>query len=117
MVFAGVSYHDKTTHIIIDNGVKVYSKFYINKVVKPFVDKDIHRMFPGDQSENMVFHQDVVSSPTSNQALAFLRERNISLWVYHSDRLVNAKIPDAAVMDFVFWGTLKTPLKSAQFIL
>ena len=59
----------------------------------------------------MVFHQDVVPSPTSKQTLAYLREINVSILVYHSDRPVNAKIPDAAVMGFVIWGILKRLLQ------
>ena len=53
MAWASVSFHDKSDIRIIDKGVKVNSDFYINKVLKPSVNNDVPRMFPGDQIKDM----------------------------------------------------------------
>ena len=41
MVWAGVSFYGKTSLIFIDKGVKVNADFYIDKVLKPFLSKDL----------------------------------------------------------------------------
>ena len=43
LAWAGVSFHGKTDIRIIDKGVKVNSDIDINKVLKPFVNKETWR--------------------------------------------------------------------------
>ena len=61
MVWAGVSYYGKTSLRIINKGVKVNADYYIGHVLKPFIEKDVPRSFPGCARE-MVFHQDCFQS-------------------------------------------------------
>ena len=68
----------KRISVLLIKGVKVNSDFYINKVLKPFVNKDLPRMFPGDQIKDMVFRQDSASSHTSKHTLAYLRQQKIN---------------------------------------
>ena len=111
MAWAGVSFHGKTDIRIIDKGVKVNSDFYINKVLKPFVEKDLPRMFPEDQIKDMVFHQDSASSHTSKHTLAYLRQRKIN---FVTPEEWMPKSPDAAPMDFGIWGILKRRLQKRK---
>ena len=107
MAWAGVSFRGKTDIRIIDKGTEVNSKIYIKNVLKPFLDKDVPRLFPCG-SEEMVFHQDGASRHTSKETLQYLRNRNVNFikpeeWMPQS--------PDAAPVDFGIWGILKRRLQ------
>ena len=107
MVWAGVSYYGKTSLRIINKGVKVNADYYIGHVLKPFIEKDVPRLFPGCARE-MVFHQDSASSHTARKTLDFLQKRRVqnitpSEWM--------PKSPDCAPMDYGIWGILKRCLQ------
>lgn len=111
MVWAGVSYYGKTSLRIIDRGVKVNSDYYINKVLKPFLDKDVPRMFPAGKEKDMVFHQDSASSHTAKKTIEYLKKRKTKFitpdeWM--------PKSPDAAPMDYGIWGILKRRLQKRK---
>ena len=72
MVWAGVSARGKTSLIFIDKNTKVNSHVYINKVLKPFLRKDVPRLFPGADKNKMIFHQDSASSHTAKTTLDYL---------------------------------------------
>ena len=110
MAQAGVSSRGKTEIRIIDKGAKVNSKFYINKVLKPFLDKDVPKLFPEGQNA-MIFHQDSASSHTSKDTLDFLRKRKVK---FITPEEWMPKSPDAAPMDFGIWGVLKRRLQKRQ---
>ena len=101
MASAGVSFHGKTEIRIINIGVKFVSPFYIDKGLKPFIAKDVPKMFPGDQNRDMVFHQDSASSHTSKQTLTYMRQQKIN---FITPEEWMPKSPDAAPMDFAIWG-------------
>lgn len=107
MAWAGVSYRGKTEIRFIDKGTKVNSKYYIDKVLKPFLKKDVPRLFP-EGSKRMVFHQDSASSHTSKQTLKFLKDNKVK-FVKPEEWM--PKSPDAAPMDFGIWGILKRRLQ------
>ena len=47
MFWAGVSSRGKTKLRIIDRGVKVDSRYYVRRVLTPFLDQDVPRYFLG----------------------------------------------------------------------
>ena len=46
MVWGGVSSKGKTTLRFVALGIKVNSNYYINKVLKPFLARDVPHLFP-----------------------------------------------------------------------
>ena len=62
MACAALSSRGKSVIRIIPKGTKVNSEYYINKVLKQFIRKDVPRLFPEDKHV-MTFHQDSASSP------------------------------------------------------
>lgn len=111
MAWAGVCSRGKTKLKIIDKGVKVDSKYYVRRVLTPFLDQDVPRLFPGAASRDMVFHQDSAASHTAKNTLEFLKERNVN---YISPDEWMPKSPDAAPMDFGIWGILKRRLQKRK---
>ena len=105
MAWAGVNFYGKKDIRIIDKGVKVNSDVYVNKVLKPFVNKDLPRMCPVDQIKDMVFHQDgtCISSYSSKHTLAYSRQQKIN-FVTPEEWMPNG--PDAAHV-FCYLGYLK----------
>ena len=77
MAWAGVSYRGMTEIRIIDKGTKVNSKYYFEHVLKPFLDKNVPRLFP-DDPESMVFYQDSASSHTARATIQFLKNNNVN---------------------------------------
>ena len=65
MVWTGVSYYGKTS-------LNFNADYYINNVLKPFLTKDVPRMFPG-RGKVMVFYQDSASSRTAKKSTNFVR--------------------------------------------
>ena len=107
MVWAGVSYYGKTSLRIINNGVKVNADYYIGHVLKPFIEKNVPRLFPG-RAREMVFHQDSASSHTARKTLDFLQKRRVQ-YITPSEWM--PKSPDCAPMDYGIWGILKRRLQ------
>ena len=107
MVWAGVSYYGKTSLRIIDKGVKVNADYYIGHVLKPFIEKDVPRLFPG-RAREMVFHQDPASSHTARKTLDFLQKGRVQ-YITPSEWM--PKSPDCALMDYGIWCILKRRLQ------
>ena len=110
MVWAGVSYYGKTSLRIINKGVKVNADYYIDHVLKPFIEKDVPRLFPG-RAREMVFHQDSASSHTARKTLDFLQKRQVQ-YITPSEWM--PKSPDCAPMDYGIWGILKRRLQKCS---
>lgn len=108
MAWAAVCFNGKTAIRIIDKGTKVNADFYIRNVLRPFLDKDVPRLFPGDTKRHMVFHQDSASSHTAKATLNYLKSRGIK---FITPEEWMPKSPDAAPMDYGIWGVLKRKLQ------
>lgn len=65
MVWAGIPYREKTSMRFVETGAKINSDYYINHIVKPFLSRDLLRLFPGGQKRRMIYHHDNVPSHTS----------------------------------------------------
>ncbi|CAF2021227.1 unnamed protein product [Rotaria magnacalcarata] len=55
MVWAGISSHDKTTLRYVKPGAKINSDYYINNILKPFLSRDIPRLFPSNEKNENDF--------------------------------------------------------------
>lgn len=110
MVWAGVSYYGKTSLFFINKGVKVNAKYYIHKVLKSFLKKDVPRLFPGREND-MVFHQESACSHTAKMTINFLIKCKMN---YITPAEWMPKSPDAAPMDFGIWGILKRRLQKRK---
>lgn len=101
MVWLGISANGTTSVRFVTPGVKINSDFYINKILKPFITKDIPKLYP---NKDYLFHQDSCPSHVSKKTLNFLRTNNIPFitpeqWMAYS--------PDAAPLDYCIWPYLK----------
>jgi hypothetical protein len=56
MVWAGISSHGKTYLRFVEAGVKINADYYIKKILKPFLSRDVPRLFPNNQKKHMIFH-------------------------------------------------------------
>ncbi|CAF1337854.1 unnamed protein product [Rotaria sordida] len=92
MVWGGVSTQGNTTLRLVAPGTKVNSNYYINKVLKPFLTRDVPHSAP---------------SPTSKETIQYLNENKIN---YIKPEEWMPASPDAAPMDYAIWGYLKQQL-------
>lgn len=107
MVWAGVCSRGKTSLHFIDRKTKVNAHYYVDNVLKPFLRKDLPRLFPGEEKK-MIFHQDSASSHTARHTLDFLKQKGVN-FITPAEWM--PKSPDAAPMDFSIWGILKRRLQ------
>lgn len=111
MVWAGISSHGKTSLRFVKPGAKINSDDYINNILKPFLSRDVPRLFPNNQKTKMIFHQDSALSHVSKKTIAFLNASKIN---YVKPEEWMPKSPDAAPMDYSIWGYLKQRLNKQK---
>ena len=61
----------------IDKGFKVNADNCNNKVLKPYMKNDVPRLFSGREND-IVLHQDSVSSHSARKTIKFLNERRLN---------------------------------------
>ena len=103
MVWAGVSTHGKTQLHFIEHGATITSRFYIEHIIKPFIQHDIPRFFPGG-TEKMVLRHENVSGHKAKETLAYMKEHKIQVITLDE---WSPKSPDAALMDYSIGEILK----------
>jgi hypothetical protein len=111
MVWAGISSHGKTSLRFVKPGVKINADYYINNILKPFLSRDVPRLFPNNEKKKMIFHQDNAPSHASKKTIAFLNASKIN---YVKPEEWMPKSPDAAPMDYSIWGYLKQRLNKQK---
>jgi hypothetical protein len=107
MVWLAISANDVTKPFFVEPGAKINWKYYINKVLRPFL-KEAKRLYPDN---DFVFHQDSAPSHTGKTTLEFLKSNKIVFltplqWIPSS--------PDAAPCDYFLWGYLKPRLNKRK---
>ena len=105
MVWAGISSNGKTGLHFVNKGAKINSDYYIERVLKRFVRKDVPNLYPDG---NFMFHQDSAPSHRSKKTIDWLKEHKIK---YTTSEQWIPKSPDAAPMDYFVWGYLKNQFK------
>jgi arginine repressor len=111
MVWAGISSHGKTSLRFVKPGVKINADYYINNILKPFLSRDVPRLFPNNEKKKMIFHQDNAPSHASKKTIAFLNTSKIN---YVKPEEWMPKSPDAAPMDYSIWGDFKQRLNKQK---
>lgn len=102
MVWIAISSKGISKPYFIDQGAKINAKYYISKVLRPFFSKYAKKWYPDNI---FTFHHDSAPSHTAKSTQKWLKDNNItyikpSEWPPFS--------PDAAPLDFFFWGYLKS---------
>ncbi|GBM22673.1 hypothetical protein AVEN_144453-1 [Araneus ventricosus] len=102
MVWMGISANCVTKPRFVQTGLN--SKYYIQKILKPFLKDDYCRLYTNGDS---VFHQDSAPSHASRVTQKFLTDQQLQFlrpqqWMLNS--------PDAAPCDYFLWGHLKNKL-------
>ena len=56
MVWGGISAKGKTSHRFVKPNAKINSDYYINNILKPFLQRDVPRLFPQTEKNRPIFH-------------------------------------------------------------
>lgn len=105
MAWAGISSNGKTKLRWVEKGAKVNSKYYIDKVLKPFLRNDVMALYPDG---NFIFHQYSAPAHKAASTIEFLVQNKVN-FIREEDWIPCS--PDAAPMDFGIWGYMKNKLK------
>ncbi|CAF0991278.1 unnamed protein product [Adineta steineri] len=111
MVWGGVSSQGKAELRFVTPGTKVNSNYYINNVLKPFLAKDVPRLFPKGKKLKWILHQDSAPSHTAKETIKFLNRNKIH---YITPQEWMPASPDAAPMDYSIWGHTKQQLNKKR---
>ena len=111
MVWGGISAKGKTTLRFVEPGAKINSDYYVNKILKPFLSRDIPRLYPKRAKIRPVLHQDSAPSHVSKKTIDFLEKCEIK---YVKPEEWMPKSPDVAPMDYAIWGYLKQRLNKIK---
>ena len=107
MVWPGISSSGKTSMRFVQPGAKINADYYIDRILKPFLSRDLHPLFPVGEEKKMIYHHDSASSHTSKKTIAFLNKSKTN---YVKPEEWVPKSADAAPMDYSILGYLKQQL-------
>ena len=103
MYAAGMCVRGVTRMYFVPDKTKVNQNFFINKILQPIVEKDIPRLYPGEE-KNVILHFDLASSHTTLAVYAYLKKKKVK---YISKEDWPSNSPDLSPMDFSGNGTFK----------
>lgn len=106
MFACGISWRGPTDIYFVEPGAKVNADYYFKYVLRPIVEKDIPRLYPGEVAK-VILHQDSAPAHTAKKTIAYLKSTGIQ-FIRKEDWLSNA--PDAAPMDYGINGNFKRML-------
>ena len=95
----------------VQPGAKINVDYYIDHILKSFLSRDLHRLFPVGEEKKMIYHHDSAPSHTSKKTIAFL---NKSKTKYVKPEEWMPKSPDAGPMHYSIWGYLKQQLNKQK---
>ncbi|CAF5219988.1 unnamed protein product, partial [Rotaria magnacalcarata] len=93
MVWGGISAKGKTSLRFVKSNTKINSDYYINKILKPFLLRDVPRLYPNKEKSRPIFHQDSAPSHVSKKTIAYLEKCKVK---YVKPEEWMPKIPDVA---------------------
>lgn len=107
MVWIGISANGATKPIFVNAGATINSRYYIDKILKPFA-KEAKRLYPDG---NYIFQQDSAPAHASKLTVAYLKKMKIPFlrpeqWIPNS--------PDVAPCDYFLWGYLKSRINKRK---
>jgi hypothetical protein len=96
MFAAGVSSRGVTGLYFVPQTIKVDHLFFVNKILKSIVEKDIPRLYPGEERK-VILHFDSATSHTTPAVYQYLDDHNVKYirkeeWMSYS--------PDSSPMDY-----------------
>jgi len=95
---------------MVPPNVKINSHYYINEVLRPWLEVEIQRMY-GNEASKVVIHHDKASSHTSRETAAYAKELKSRLGIsIMRNADIPVKSPDLSPMDFFGFGFLKQRL-------
>ena len=109
MVWGGISAKGKTSLRFVKPNAKTNSDYYINNMLKPFLRRDVARLFPQTEKNRPIFHQDSTPNHVSKKTIVYLEKFKVK---YVKPEEWMSKSPDAAPMDYAIWGYLKQQLNT-----
>ena len=95
----------------VQPGAKINADYYIDHILKLFLSRDLHRLFPVGEEKKMIYHHDSAPGHTSKKTNAFLNKSKIN---YVKPEEWMPKSPDAVPMDYSTWGYLKQQLSTQK---
>lgn len=115
MFFGGICWNGTTTLRFIDPGAKINSDYYIEHCLKPLIEEDVPRLYPGEERK-VILHQDSAPAHASKKTQEYLRNSGIK-FIPAEEWMGNS--PDLAPMDFGVNGKYKRELfeKEANTLL
>ncbi|XP_074596398.1 uncharacterized protein LOC141851556 [Brevipalpus obovatus] len=108
MVWAGISWKGQTKLRFIESGAKIDSKYYIEKVLKPFIKEDLPKLYPDNDG---ILQQDSAPSHSAKNTLNFLNKNKIK---YIPPELWTPNSPDNAPMDYSIWSYMVRELNKRK---
>jgi cyclopropane fatty-acyl-phospholipid synthase-like methyltransferase len=105
MVWDGKSSSGVTQLSFFEPGAKMNSDYYIKKILKPFLRKDVKILYPNG---DYIVHQDSAPSHSSKKAVKYLQDNKVT-YITPEQWMPNS--PDAAPCDYFLWRYLKNRLK------
>ncbi|GBN86461.1 hypothetical protein AVEN_231742-1 [Araneus ventricosus] len=108
MVWMGISANGITKPRFVQPGAKINSKYYIQKILKPFLKDDYCRLYPNGDA---VFHQDSAPSHASRVTQKFLTDQQVQ---FLRPQQWKPNSPDAAPSDYFLWGHFRSKLNKRR---
>jgi len=96
-------------HMVPPN-VKINSHYYINEVMKPWLEVEVQKKY-GKETSKVTVHHDLASSHTSKETAAYAADLKSRLGIsIMKNSEIPVKSPDLSPMDFFGFGYLKQRL-------
>jgi len=98
----------------VPQNVKINSHYYIEEVLKPWLEVEIPKLY-GNDTKNVVVHHDQASSHMSKETAAYAAGLKSRLGITILDKSeIPVKSPDISPMDFFGFGFMKQRLFSRK---
>src|SRR5277367_5411418 len=113
MVVGGMSARGPLPLIKVPNKATANAEYYIQYVLKPYLEREVGRLYPGEESKDskVTLLYDKASSHTANLTTAYLRDLRDARGPNHiSKEDIPTKSPDISPMDLFGFGHLKQRL-------
>ena len=114
MVVAGMSGRGTLPVIVIPQNVKVNQYVYRDRVLKPYFEEYLPKLYPGEMNK-IIFHHDKATSHTAKEVVAYLEhlKKDIGITFQYSRDII-VKGADVSPMDFFGFGYLKQQQKKSR---
>jgi len=114
MVVAGMTGRGPLPLLRIPNNAKINADNYVDYVLRPYFEKYLPDLYPGEMSK-LLFHHDKASSHTSHLAAHYLEMmRSQHGLTFLSKEDIPVKGPDISPLDFYGFGFLKQKSKKCR---